>query len=222
VDESVSIGHPAEFFRELSKIFTSVDVGLRMLGPDNKLELSKTPLEGVARFEEALRGRCFYAIVRTDYRIAGGVAVLATLAGIMVEFLFFNVEGFLNLLILGGLFAFFLAGGVALGVSRKQFFADLWLGFEGEAYQAKTVEPMRERVSVFSRALLKTGWLSMGETGKIPLEFTKRMEESQLKLDLDIAVLLPKFELEPPKILEGKEYYGEVGDRRVDDSASPV
>ena len=121
---------------------------------------------------------------------------------------------------MGGLFAVFLAGGVALGVSRKQFIADLWLSFEGEAYQAKTLEPMGERASVFSRALLKTGWLPVGETGKLPLEFTKRMEESQLELDLDIAMLLPQFELEPPKIADGKEYYGVLEDRRVDLSAT--
>ena len=180
MEESVSIGHPAEFFREISKLFTSVDAGLRTLSPEKKLELSSTPLEGVARFEEGLRGRCFYAIVRRDYRVAGGVAALAALAGIMAEFLFFNVEKFLNLVLVGGLFAVFLAGGVALGVSRKQFIADLWLSFEGEAYQAKTLEPMGERASVFSRALLKTGWLPVGENGKLPLEFTKRMEESQL------------------------------------------
>jgi hypothetical protein len=221
LDESVSIGHPAEFFRELSKLFTSVDTSLRTFSPEKKLELSSTPLEGVARFEEALRGRCFYAIVRGDYRIAGVVLVLAALAGIMAEFLFFNVEGFLNLAIVGGLFAVFLAGGVALGVSRKQFYADLWLSFEGEAYQAKTLEPMGERASVFSRALLKTGWIPAGETGKLPLEFTKTMEESQLKLDLDIAVLLPQFELEPPKIADGKEYYGVLEDRRMDLSVSP-
>ena len=72
-----------------------------------------------------------------------------------------------------------------------------------------------ERASVFSRALLKTGWLPAGGTGKIPQEFTKRMEESQPELDLDIAMLLPQFELEPPKLLIGKEYYGMLEDRRL-------
>ena len=134
----------------------------------------------------------------------------------MVEFLFLNVEKFSNLLIVGGLFALFLFGGVALGESRKQFFAELWLSFEGEAYQAKTLEPMGTRASVFSRALLKTGWLPVGERGKIPLEFTKRMEENQGKLDLDIAMLLPQFELEPPKILEGKKYYDVLEEHRPD------
>ena len=217
MEESVTIGHPAEFFRELRKVFTSVDAGLRTLGPEKKLELTKTPLEGVARFEETLRGRCFYQVVRGEYRIAGAGLVLAALAGIVVEILFFNVGGLSSLLILGGLFALFVAGGFSLGISRKQFFADLWMNFEGEAYQAKTMGPVGERVSVFSRALLKTGWLPMGENGRSPPEFTKRMEEIRVKLDFDIDVMLFEFELEPPKISR-KEYYA-LDDRSV--SVSP-
>ncbi len=208
MDESVAVGHPAEFFREVTRLFSSVESDMRMSSPDRKLELHKTPLEGVAGFEEALRGRCHYAVVRKEYRIAGALLVLAGLAGMMVEFLFFNVESFSNLLIVGGLFAVFLVGAIALGECRKQFSAELWMSFEGEAYQAKTVEPLKERTSVFSRALLKTGWLP---SGKIPPEFANRMEENRLKLDLEIAVLLPQFELEPPKILEGKgKYYDEI------------
>jgi len=221
VDESVTIGHPSEFFRELKKIFASVDDDLRMITADKKLELTKTPIDGVAKFEEGLRGRCFHEVVRTGYQVGGVVAVCVAIVGIVVELLFFNIEALLYLFILGGLFALFIAGGVALAVSKKQFFADLWLTFEGESYQAKTVGPQGERVSVFTRALLKTDWQPMEKTSKIPSEFTKRMEENKLKLDLQIAVILPSFELEAPRIPVTKEYGGSLNDSPLGDSVSP-
>jgi len=199
VDESVTIGHPSEFFRELKKIFASVDDDMRMLTADKTLELAKTPIEGVAKFEEDLRGRCFHRVVRTGYQIGGAGAVCAAIVGIGVELLFFNVEQLLYLIILGGFFALFIAGGLAIGLSEKQFSADLWLTFEGESYQAKTVGPQGERVSVFTRALLKTDWHTLVGSGRIPSEFTKRMEEDKLKLDLEIAGILPAFELEKPQ-----------------------
>ena len=199
MDESVTIGHPSEFFRELKKIFASVDVDLRMTAADKKLELVKTPIEGVAKFEEELRGRCFYEVVRTGYRVGGIGAVCGAIAGIGIELLFFNIGILLYQIILGGFFAIFIASGLAIGLSRKLFAADLWLTFEGESYQAKTVGPQGERVSVFTRALLKTDWQPDEQTSEIPPEFTKRMEENKLKLDLEIAGILPAFQLEEPQ-----------------------
>jgi hypothetical protein len=196
VDESVTIGHPSEFFRELKKIFASVDDDMRMLTDDKKLELAKTPIEGVAKFEEDLLGRCFHEVVRTDYQVAGVGSVCAALAGIGVILLFFNVEKLLYLIILCGFSAIFIAGALAIGLSKKQFTADLWLTFEGEAYQAKTTGPQGERVSVFTRALLKTDWQPVERTRNFPSSFAKRMEENKLKLDLEIAGILPAFELE--------------------------
>jgi hypothetical protein len=107
--------------------------------------------------------------------------------------LFLNLQNLLYYLVIGGLLALFVAGGLALGVSTKHYVAELFVTLEGEAYQAKTIEPQGERASVFSKAFLKTDWQPIGESGDFPIHFTKRMEEDKLKLDLEIGRLLAEF-----------------------------
>ncbi|MDA4130109.1 MAG: hypothetical protein OK457_05025 [Thaumarchaeota archaeon] len=200
MNESVTLGHPAEFFREVRKIFSTIDGSMRLVTGDNKLELVKTPIEGVAKFAEELRGRFYYQITRTDYQAVGALAICGAIAGAGVELWLFNVQRLFYLIILGGFFALFVAGGAIVGVSKKQYASDLFLSLEGDAYQAKTVEPQGERVSVFSKAFLKTDWQPLGSTSGFPLEFAKKMEENKLKLDLEINRILPEFEWESSRI----------------------
>ncbi|MFI5419617.1 MAG: hypothetical protein ACHQ1H_01475 [Nitrososphaerales archaeon] len=195
MNESITIGHPSEFFREVKKIFTtSVDPNMKMVTEDKKLELAKTPIEGVAKFDEELRGRCNHHVVKTGNQIFGVGAICAAAAGIVVLLVFLNLSTLMYYLFLGVFIILFISGGLSLSLANKHYVADLYLTLEGEAYQAKTVEPQGERVSVFSRAFLKTDWQPVGGTGEFPPEFTKRMEEDKLVLDLALSRLLPEFE----------------------------
>ncbi len=197
MNESITIGHPSEFFRDVKKIFTSsVDPNMKMVTEDRKLELTKTPIEGVAKFDEQLRGRCYHHVVKRGLQIYGVGAICAAAAGIFVQLVFLNLSNLLYFLLLIGFVVLLVSGGLALSLASRHYVADLYLTLEGEAYQAKTVEPQGERVSVFSRAFLKTDWQPVGGTGEFPADFTKRMEEDKLVLDLALSRLLPEFEWE--------------------------
>ena len=117
-------------------------------------------------------------------------------AGIVVLLVFLNLSTLMYYLVLGVFLILFVSGGLGLSLANKHYVANLYLTLEGEAYQAKTVEPQGERVSVFSRAFLKTDWQPVGGTGEFPPVFTKRMEEDKLVLDLALSRLLPEFEWE--------------------------
>ena len=191
MEEAISLGHPSEFFRDLKKIFGSLDSDMTLLGPEKKLELVKTPIEGVARFEAELRGRCHHEVVKKYQQIVGALALCAAALGTWISLFVLNLQGPSYLIALGGVFVLFVIGGITLASAKSHYYADLLLNFEGEAYQAKAVEEQVERVTIFSRAVLKTDWRS--SVGKLPSEFTKRMEENNLKLDLEIAGITPIF-----------------------------
>ena len=183
MNESITIGHPAEFFREVKKIFTSsVDPNMKMVTEDRKLELAKTPIEGVAKFDEELRGRCNHHVVKTGNQIFGVELSRGRCRNCRTACFLESFNS--HLLSISGSIHYPVYLRRARIVTCKQALRRRsYLTLEGEAYQAKTVEPQGERVSVFSRAFLKTDWQPVGGTGEFPPEFTKRMEEDKLVLD---------------------------------------